>query len=98
MPNKSLTALVPMLIPILTHLTRPINLISRLSECKGDLYCYERGDKGWRTNLENGYDPNPWAQVPGCTGYGKHGKNYCSKKKYESPYSDKEVEEILDKN
>lgn len=66
------------------------------SECKGDLYCYERGNKGWRTNLENGYDLNPWAQVPGCIGYGKFGKNYCSKERYKSPYSDKEIKEILD--
>ena len=66
------------------------------SECKGDLYCYQRGNKGWRTNLENGFDPNPWAQIPGCDGYGKFGKNYCSKDKYNSPYSDKEIKEILD--
>jgi len=68
------------------------------SECKGDLVCYERGGKGWRTNLENKYDPNPWAQIPGCSGYGKHGKNYCAKKAYKSPYSDAEIKKILDKS
>ena len=41
------------------------------SECKGDLYCYQRGDKGWRTNLVMKYDPNPWAKIPGCSGYGE---------------------------
>mmetsp|Transcript_14128 Transcript_14128/g.30306 ORF Transcript_14128/g.30306 Transcript_14128/m.30306 type:complete len:444 (-) Transcript_14128:119-1450(-) len=66
------------------------------SECKGDLVCYERGNKGWRTNLESGFDPNPNAQIPGCSGQGRHGKNYCSKKKYVSPYSDKEIKKILD--
>lgn len=68
------------------------------SECKDGLYCYERGNKGWRTNLENYYDPNPWAQIPGCEGYGRFGKNYCSKKKYKSPYSDQEIKEILANN
>ena len=66
------------------------------AECKGDLVCYKRGNKGWRTNLESGNDPSGWAQVPGCPGYGKYGKNYCSKKAYKSPYSKKEIKKILD--
>jgi hypothetical protein len=73
-------------------------LAAQDSECEGDLYCYERGGKGWRTNLESGFDPNPWAQIPGCSGFGNHGKNYCSKEKYESPYSEKEIKKILSNN
>ena len=68
------------------------------NECKGDLVCYKRGDEGWRENLKNKHDPNGWAQIPGCTGMGKYGRNYCAKEKYVSPYSDEEIEAILEKN
>ena len=40
------------------------------------LYCYKRGEKGWRMNLELKNDPNAWAKIPGCDGYGEHG-TYC---------------------
>ena len=49
-------------------------------------------------NLKNKHDPNGWAQIPGCTGMGKYGRNYCAKEKYVSPYSDEEIEAILEKN
>lgn len=65
-------------------------------DCEGDLVCYKRGERGWRTNLEMKVDPNPWAQIPGCSGYGEFGKNYCSKEKYISPYNGKTIQQILE--
>mmetsp|Transcript_27928 Transcript_27928/g.56539 ORF Transcript_27928/g.56539 Transcript_27928/m.56539 type:complete len:304 (-) Transcript_27928:1565-2476(-) len=64
-------------------------------DCKGNLVCYNRGGDGWRVNLKNKADPDGWAQIPGCPGYGKYGKNYCSRKQYESPYSNKDINDIL---
>jgi len=68
------------------------------NDCKGDLVCYKRGDEGWRENLKNGHDPNGWAIIPGCDGMGKYGRNYCSMEKYVSPYSDKEIEALIEEN
>ena len=65
------------------------------NECKGDLFCYKRSDEKWRESLKDGENPNGWAEIPGCQGMGKYGRNYCSKEKYESPYSDKQIEELL---
>ena len=68
------------------------------NECKGDLFCYKRSGEKWRESLKDGDNPNGWAEIPGCQGMGKYGRNYCSIEKYESPYSDEQIEEILGQN
>ena len=46
-------------------------------DCLGDLRCFQRNEKGWRTGHKYGWNMNPWAEVPGCSGVGEFGRDYC---------------------
>ena len=46
-------------------------------DCEEGLKCFRRNGEGWRIGVEEGTHPNPWAEIPGCSGMGKYGRDYC---------------------
>ena len=48
------------------------------NECERNLSCFLRNGEGWRIGLEERmHSNNAWAEIPGCSGMGRFGFNYC---------------------